>query len=177
MSTIIGVIYALIVIDGDILLDPISTHPLENFFGLFRRILHDWNKFEEFFHAGARNVIVNEIFHELGHPRDVCGRENQSEVVNRTSGRTIPNLWFTAAEAAKQIWSTLPLGASPHTYVSSEDAEKMDKVIAWLEKIERVTSTKQIIRHGHFTIWATANSKIMASLLQGRPSRPWRRGS
>jgi hypothetical protein len=177
MPTIIGVIYALIMIDGDIPLDRISTHPLENFFGLVRWILHNCNKFEEFLHAAARNVIVNEIFHELGHPRDNCGRENQGGVVSRTFGKIILDPKFTAAEAVKQIWATLPLGASPHTYVSSEDAEKMDKVMAWLEKIERVTSIKQIIRDGHFMIRVTANSKIMASLLQGHPSRPWRRGS
>jgi hypothetical protein len=90
ISTIIGVIYALIMIDGGIPLDRISTHPLENFFGLLRLILHDCNKFEEFLHAAARNVIVNEIFHELGHPRDICGRENQGGVVSGISGKTTP---------------------------------------------------------------------------------------
>jgi hypothetical protein len=103
MSTIIGVIYALITIDGDIPLDRISTHPLEIFFGLLRQILHDCNKFEEFLHAMTQNVIVNEIFHELGHPRDICGRENQGGVVSRTSGKTIPDPKFTAAEAVEQI--------------------------------------------------------------------------
>jgi hypothetical protein len=174
MSTIIKMIHALIMIDGDIPLNRISTHPLENFLGLLRRILHDCKKFDEFLHGVARNVIVSEIFHELGYPCDICDRENQGGVVNWTSGKAIPDPKFTAAEAVEQIWVTLPLGASPHTYVSSEDAEKIDKVMAWLEKIERVTSTKQIICDGHFTIRATANSKIMASLLQGRPSRPWR---
>jgi hypothetical protein len=177
VSTIIGVIYALIVIDGDIPLDRISIHSLENFFGLLRRILYDCNKFEEFLHAATRNVIINEIFHELGHPRDICGRDNEDGAVSRTSGKTIPDPKFTVAEAVKQIWATLPLGASPHMYVSSEDVEKMDKVMARLEKIERVTSTKQIIHDDHFTIRTTANSKIMASLLQSCPSRPWRRGS
>jgi hypothetical protein len=94
------------------------------------RFSRDCNKFEEFLHAAARNVIVNEIFHELGHSRDICGRENQGGVVSRTSGKTIPGPKFTAAEAIEQIWATRTLGASPHTYVSSEDAEKMDKVIS-----------------------------------------------
>jgi hypothetical protein len=53
MSTIIGVIYALIIINGDTPLDRISTHLLENFFGLLRRILHDCNKFEECLHPAA----------------------------------------------------------------------------------------------------------------------------
>jgi hypothetical protein len=119
MSTIIGVLCALIMIDGDIPLDRISIHPLENFFGLLRWILHDCNKFEEFLHTAARNVIVHEIFHELCHPRDICGRKNQGGFVSRTFGKTIPDPKFTAAEAVKQIWAILPLGTSPHTYLSS----------------------------------------------------------
>jgi hypothetical protein len=61
MATILGVMLALDKLDCDIPLDRISTHPLENFFGLFRRLLHDCNAFDGLLHAAARNVIVNEI--------------------------------------------------------------------------------------------------------------------
>jgi glutaminase len=88
MAIVISLIFALQVLDCDIALDRISTHPTGNFFGLLRKLLYDRNKLSELVHAGARNVIVTAIVDELRHPRDICGRENLGRVVSQTEGRT-----------------------------------------------------------------------------------------
>jgi hypothetical protein len=59
MNTLIGLIYALGTIGKDLPLDRISTHRLENEFGLLQRILHDCNNFDEFVHAVSRNVVAD----------------------------------------------------------------------------------------------------------------------
>jgi hypothetical protein len=171
MATVAGVLYALVVIDGDIPLDRISTHPLENIFGLLRRLLHDCNTFEELLRGAARNSIVNELYHELGHPKHVCGRENQGGVVCSLDGHTLAHPGFTAQEAVEQIWATLQITERGFTPFTDEAYARLGKVLAWLEDIEEACSTRSSKRAGCFTLRATANSKIMASLLQRRTTR------
>jgi hypothetical protein len=166
MATIAGLLYTLHDLDGDIPLDRLSTHPLENFFGLLRRLLHDCNKFDELLRAAARNSIIAEIFHELDHPRDICGRENQGGVVSRDQGRELEDPTFTVEDAAEQILDTVRLYKSGRGGFTDQALAKMEKVMLWIESLERITSTKFMEQGGHFTIRATANSKIMASLLQ-----------
>jgi hypothetical protein len=86
MATIIGLVFALMLLNYDMLLDRIGIHPPENFFGLLRKLLRYCNKFREFLHAAARNVIVTAIIDELKHPRDICGRENLGGLVGQTEG-------------------------------------------------------------------------------------------
>jgi hypothetical protein len=81
MNTVPGFIYGLVTIKGDLLLDRIGTHPLENFFGLLRRILHDCDRFDEFLHAVTRTIIVDDAFEELRHHRNICGLTNIGGVV------------------------------------------------------------------------------------------------
>jgi hypothetical protein len=82
MATIVGLIFGLLERQCDLPLDRISKHHVENFFGLLRRLLHDWNKFEELLHAMRRNAIVSDIFDELKHLRKVCGRANAGGIVS-----------------------------------------------------------------------------------------------
>jgi hypothetical protein len=86
MATIIGLIYGVTEFEWDLPLDRIFTHPLENFFGLLRRLLHDCNRFQELLHTAARNAIVADLYEELGHPRDICGHENANGIVSRQTG-------------------------------------------------------------------------------------------
>jgi hypothetical protein len=169
MATILGVILALDELDCDIPLDRISTHPLENFFGLLRRLLHDCNTFTELRHAAARNMTVNEIYAELGHPREICGRVNAGGIVSMKEGRRLPQPAFTSYEAAVQILGILQFPA-PGTADSSPAAfGQMEKVLQWLEQLDEASSTKNMERGSHFSIRGTSNSRIMASFLQGRP--------
>jgi hypothetical protein len=108
MATILGVMLALDKLDCDIPLDRISTHPLENFFGLLFRLLHDCNAFDELLHV-ARNVIVNEIYGQLGHSRDICGRTNVGGIVSTKDDRPLPQPRFSSFEASRQILAILQL--------------------------------------------------------------------
>jgi hypothetical protein len=106
MATIISLIFTLTVLKRYIPLDHIGTRPLENFFGLLRKLLQGCNKFSEFLHAAARSVIVTVIIDELRRPRDMGGRENLGGVVSQTEGRTFEDPQYTPKEAEKHIWTT-----------------------------------------------------------------------
>jgi hypothetical protein len=107
IATIFGVMLALDKLDCDISLDRISTHPLENFFGLLRRLLHDFNAFDELRHAAAQNLIINEIYGQFGHSRDICGRANVGAIVSLKDGRILPQPTFGSVEASRQILAIL----------------------------------------------------------------------
>jgi hypothetical protein len=168
MGTIVAVIHALVILDCDVPLDRISTHPLENFFGLLRRLLHDCNRFDEFLHATARNAIVNEIHHELHHKRDICGRENEGGTVSRTEKGISVTPTFTAEHAVRHIWMALSLSSANKMELTTKEMQEIETVMSWLESLERISTTKRLERDAHFAIRATANSKILASLLQDR---------
>jgi hypothetical protein len=88
LATTATLIAALRTIECDIPLDRIGTDPLENFFGLLRRLLHDCNMFAEVRHAIARNCAVHRVMDELGHPRNIRGRANTGGIVSRRTGGT-----------------------------------------------------------------------------------------
>jgi hypothetical protein len=130
METIIGLIHALVVLDCDVPLDRMSTHPLENFFGLLRRLLNDCNKFDELLHAAARNAVVTEIYHSLDHPRDVCGRDNEGEIVSRTDGDRIETPVLTVQQAFQSIWSTLQLSNPSEMEFPARAIEEMESLLS-----------------------------------------------
>jgi hypothetical protein len=76
MSAIIGLMYALVELDWELPLDRISTHPLENFCGPPRRLVHDCSRFDELLHVASGNAIMSQISDGLQHPRDICGQVN-----------------------------------------------------------------------------------------------------
>jgi hypothetical protein len=168
MSTIIGILSALRLVPDDIPLDRISTHPLENFFGLLRRLLHDCNSYDELLHGAARNAIVNEIYQELGHPRDICGRENAAGIVSTEGQVELPLLPCDMDDALEQIFRTLLMPQSSDPTLTSQELDAMTPVMTWLESVQELSSTPYLERRAHFTIRGTANSKIMASILQRR---------
>jgi hypothetical protein len=168
METIIGLNHALVVLDCDGPLDRMSTHPRENLFGVLRRLLNDCNKFDELLHATAQNAVVTEIYHPLHHPRDVCGRDNEGEIVSRTDGDSIETPVLTVQQAFQPIWSVLQLSDPSEMEFPARAIEEMESLLSWLESLQQISKTKHLERDALFTIRAAANSKIMASLLQRR---------
>lgn len=75
---------------------------------------------------------------------------------------------FTAGEAVSEILATLVLPLSSASALSVTASDKMEKVMKWLGDIEEASSTPDMERRSHFGVRGAANSKIMASLLQGR---------
>jgi hypothetical protein len=71
IDTIITPISALLEFDFDISLDRTSMQPLENFFGLLRRLVHDCNRFDHLLHATGNNYVVQYVLDQLAHSRDI----------------------------------------------------------------------------------------------------------
>jgi hypothetical protein len=154
--------------DREIPLDRISTHPLENFFGLLRRLLHDCNRFDEVLHGAAKNAIVNRVYHELGHPVEICGRANVAGIVNATGDKPETAPTFTSQQAYEQIMTAFEISQFPDRQLDEMAILQIEEVFDWLQVLNSPTMTAQIETGRYFVIRATANSKIMASLLQRR---------
>jgi hypothetical protein len=167
MSTVIGVIYAILKNPEDLPLDRIGTHPLENFFGLLRRILHDCNKFDELVHAAARTIVVDEAFEELRHPRNICGRKNVGGVVSKISDVGAsnipcnPNVIFAAIQDLVQI----SLTETPETVNAAPG-------MLWLRAFHQGSVTDAIEKDRNIVIRGTSSSHIMAGLLKTVPCQP-----
>jgi hypothetical protein len=174
MTTIIGIISALETIEADIPLDRISTHPLENFFGLLRRLLHDCNRFEELLHAAARNCVVGTTMNELDHPKDICKRENTGGIVSRMAGgiHIVPKC---CAEAiVKGIICSLDtqrLLDAPGDASYLNELESVLDSFHWIAALHKESRTPYVDRGRHYVIRGTSNSKIMASFLQLQKGR------
>jgi hypothetical protein len=94
MDTLFPLISALLEFGSD---DRISTHPLENFLGLLRRLPHERNIFDEFLHETARNCAVHQVLDELVHPRDICGGVNLGGIASCSEGGINVILSFAAS--------------------------------------------------------------------------------
>jgi hypothetical protein len=114
-------------------------------------------------------VIVNEISGQFGHSRDICGRANVGGIVSSKDGRTLRQPTFGSFEASRQILAILQLPNAGARELSPAAFDETEKVMVWLEQLEVMSSAKQMDKTAHFSVHGTSNSKIMASLLQGRP--------
>jgi hypothetical protein len=168
MTTVAGLIGALAHLDCDIPLDRISTHPLENFFGLLRRLLHDCNLFTELLHAAARNLVVQRVMNEMGHPRNICGRANTGGIVARNRGGVDCLPEQPPVDIFEGILYSLE---TPALIDEPGNAAKLSQLIDafdWIVDLHNETNTPWV-RHGErFLIRAGSNSKILASFLQRR---------
>jgi hypothetical protein len=158
MNTVIALIHALTAIPNDLPLDRIGTHPLENFFGLLRRILHDCNKFDELLHAAARNVIVNEILADLDADRTICGRANTAGVVSAVSDEDCHEIDFDDEEIDKAITELIHLSITH----ASELTDNAHLGMRWLTEFNRISMTSLIEKGINVSIRGASASRIMA---------------
>jgi hypothetical protein len=88
-------------------------------------------------------------------------------VVIQTEGWTVEDPQYTPEEAEKHVWATLTVSNAEDAQSAFGDAtiRDMTKVTVWSEELIEISSTKRMENAGHFDVRATANSKIMASLL------------
>jgi hypothetical protein len=161
MNTVIGLLYSLLNIDEDIPLDRIGTHPLENFFGLMRRVLHDCNRFDEFIHGVARTIVIDKAFEELRHTRKICGRKNVGGVVCTFCDENSFEFPFepeVAYEAIQDLVQRSLLGS----------IENIDIVpgLRWLRELNDASITDEIKKDGTVLVRSNANSRIMAGLIK-----------
>jgi hypothetical protein len=168
MNTVLGFIFALRNLKFDIPLDRMSTHPLENFFGLLRRLLHDSNDFDALLRATAKNAVVNEVYHELKHPFDICGRANTAGVVSRRKGGQTLNAVCGVSEFFGNLMDTV------HTYVRAgyppckdwfEFSGLSDALHDWLVDCERISSTRAIEQGADVTVRRRSNRNIMGNVM------------
>jgi hypothetical protein len=168
MTTVAGLVCALDHLNCDIPLDRISTHPLENFFGLLRRLLHDCNLFTELLHAAARNCVVQRVMKRLCHPRDICGRANTGGIVARKAGAVHCVPRQPPAYTFEGILYSLETPALIDQPGNEAKLLQLIDAFDWIVDLHNETDTPWV-RHGErFLIRAGSNSKIMASFLQRR---------
>jgi hypothetical protein len=105
------------------------------------------------FHTAARKLVVNTLFQELGHPRDIYGRQNIAGVVNTAEGLVFGDSEITQRNAVPRI---LEMIAIPHVPKSRQSPEAITAATPHMEEGWNV-----VIR-------GTSNSKIIARFLQGR---------
>jgi hypothetical protein len=160
MNTVIGLIFALARITENIPLDRIGTHPLENLFGLLRRILHDCNRFDELLHAVARTIVVDQIFEDLKYHRDICGRKNVGGVVskyNAESTECIIDPEPTYKDIQKLVRTVLH---DPSADIDDNPAMK------WLCAFNEDSMTDEIRREIAVLLRITSNGQILPKLIQ-----------
>jgi hypothetical protein len=170
LNTVIGLASALLTYDSPLPLDRLTTHPLENFFGLMRRLLHDCNSYEEVMRAMARNAIVNEVFLKLHHPLDIAQRENLSGVIAHQDDalELVPE--FPPAFALSKLTEATVIIGNPDAIPDGTQIDAIDAVFDWLRILYEKTRTERSEKEKDFTFRASANSRIMASLVQKRTS-------
>jgi hypothetical protein len=168
MSTIAALICALNQFDFDLPLDRLSTHPLENFFGLLRRLVHDCNMFHDVLHPVARNCVVQHVCDALGHRQSIRRRINLVGVVSRNE----LGIEILSENGPEQICRGFLYSLNTLTLIDqAADPAKLSCVIDsfdWLVGLHQGSMTAHIHRGERFVIRSTANSKIMASFLQKR---------
>jgi hypothetical protein len=169
MNTVLGFIFALRNWHRDLPLDRMSTHPLENFFGLLRRLLHDCNEYEALVHAAAKNVIVTEVCSELHHPSNVCGRVNTAGIVSQSVGGEslmgIENIQNFVDDIMTAVSTYLSTG-----FVPTEDWFEISNLTSgvqeWLFHFVEISSTKHIEKGAFVDFHQNSGHEIMSHLMQ-----------
>jgi hypothetical protein len=112
--------------------------------------------------------VVNAVFQDLGHPREVCGRQNIARVVDTAEGLTFGASSITLQNAVSKLFEILAVPASDSSCESPGRIPRLAEIIEWLQAIDEISATPWMHKRRNFTICAGANSKIMASILQHR---------
>jgi hypothetical protein len=175
MATTIAIVTALHKILCDIPLDRIGTHPLENFFGLLRRLLHDCNMFAELLRAMAKNCVVQRVMDDLYSPRNICGRANTGGIVSRRHGGVscIPTLGSKVPGGDEQqllegILASLDMQQLLDGPPNDPRLLRVIDAFEWIVDLHNDTMTPWVDHSKGFCVRGTANSKIVASFLQRR---------
>jgi hypothetical protein len=168
LNTVIGLASALMTYGSALPLDRLTTHPLENFFGLMRRLLHDCNSYEEVLRAMARNSVINEVFIKLHHPLEIAQRANLSGVVADPADHLELLPGFPPTFVLSKLIEAAQIARDPEAVPDATEIDSIDAVFDWLRNLHELTATKRSEKEKDFTIRASANSKIMASLVQKR---------
>jgi hypothetical protein len=77
---------------------------------------------------------------------------------------------FRAAEAVEKLFEEASIMHSHKEILDPEDIEKIDAVFDWLRSLYETVKTEPSVKEKHLPKQSSANSKIMASLLQKRTS-------
>jgi hypothetical protein len=170
MSTMAALICALEEFGFDLPLDRLSSHPLENFFGLLRRLLNDCNMFQELLRAAARNCVVQRVQDSLGHPRDVCGRINVAGVV----GRHEHGIDIICEKGPEHVFQGIIHSLDTIGAIDRSEKDKLQCICEaydWIVDLHHESMTPHVQKGEHFTIRKASNSKIVASFLQNHKRR------
>jgi DUF4097 and DUF4098 domain-containing protein YvlB len=153
---------------SNITLNRLSTHPVENFFGLLMRIIHDVSTFNQMLKATANLRLMNEgieILSKEGAPdvRQISTRMNMASVkIGKAQMDQQDSSEFTARsndlKAVEDVCS--------RAYHHSEDIErnnrlKFDEFSGYIKQLALFIRTNNLAKERNCTFAATSGSRIM----------------
>jgi hypothetical protein len=153
---------------SDIALDYLSTHPVENLFGLLRRILHDVNMFNQILKTTADLRLMNEWIELLSKEGDpdvprISTRMNMSGLKIRDAQMDQHNSsWFTAStEDSKALADVYLRGCRHREDIDRNDRLELDEFSAYIEQLTLFARTRNLANEENCTFAATSGSRII----------------
>jgi hypothetical protein len=153
---------------SDVALDRLSRHPVENFFGLPRRIIHDVNTFNQMLKATADMCLMNEgieILSKEGDPdvRPTPTRMNMAGVkIRKAQMDKQQSSWFTARIKNPNAVADVCLRACRHSEdIYRNDRLEFDEFSGYIEQLALFVRTSNLANEGNCTFAATSGSRIM----------------
>jgi hypothetical protein len=154
LNTLLAIIW-LLREASDIALDRLSTHPVENFFGLLRRMIHDVNTFNQMLKATANLRLMNERIDILSKEGDsdvqrIPTRMNMAGVkIRKAQMDEHDSSWFTAHIEDPKAVADMCLRACHH----SEDIDRnnkleFDELSGHLEQLAVIVGTSNLRKKG-----------------------------
>jgi hypothetical protein len=164
LNTLLAIIW-LLRDASDIALDRLSTHPLENFFGLVRRTIHDVNTFNQMLKATANLCLMNEgieILSKEGDP-DVCRiptRMNMPGVkIRKAQMDQQDSSWFTDHIEDPKAVADVCLRACRHSDdIDRNDRLEFDEFFDYIEQLTLFVRTSNLVNEGNCAFAATSGS-------------------
>jgi hypothetical protein len=153
---------------SDIALDRLSTHPVENFCGLLRRIIHDVNTFNQMLKATANLCLINEglkILSKEGDPdvRRIPTRMNMAGVKIRKAQMDQHNSsWFIARIESPKAVAEVYLRACHHSKdIDQNDRLEFGQFSGYIKQLALSVRTSNLANEANCIFAATARSRIM----------------
>jgi hypothetical protein len=152
----------------DLALDRLSTHPVENFVGLLRSVVHDVNTFNHMLKATANLRLMNEGIETLskeGDPdvRRIPTRMNMAGVKVREAQMEEADLsWLTICIEDLKAMAVVCLRVCRHsTDIDQTNRLKFNEFSGYIDQMAGFVRTSNLANEGTHTFATTSGSRIL----------------
>jgi hypothetical protein len=167
LNTLLAIIW-LLRDASDIALDRLSTHPVENFFGLLRRMIHDVNIFNQMLKATANLRLMKEGIEILSKEADPDFRRIPTRMtiagvkIRKTQMDQQDSSWFTAGIEGPKAVADMRLRACRHRQdTDRNDRLEFDEFSSYIEQRALFIHTSNLANEGNYTFAASSGSRII----------------